>query len=116
MSPGDDERRPVRGGGGHVGNAQHVETANVPLAPDRMGPRLARRAAAARRFPPVDGRHGDRLAAHDPALNWPPTPRAPGTYGLTPDEIRREAQRLEALLWQDWEVREVIAAPGPVAA
>jgi hypothetical protein len=77
---------------------------------------MRRRAAAARRLPAVDGRHGDGLAARDPALTWPPTPRIPSTYGMTPDEIRHEAERLLSDGWQTWEIVVILAPPELVAA
>jgi hypothetical protein len=80
-----------------------------------VGPALRRRADAARRHPALEGRHGDRLAAHDPALPWPPTPRTPSTYGLSPDEIRREAERLLASGWQTWEIVDTLAPPAMAA-
>lgn len=76
---------------------------------------LRRRAAAARRLPAVDGRHGDGLAARDPALTWPPAPRIPSTYGMTPDEIRREAERLLASGWASWEIVCTLVSPEQAA-
>lgn len=77
---------------------------------------LRRRAVAARRLPALDGRHGGTLAALDPALTWPPAPRTPSTYSLSDDERRDYARALIASGWDSWEVRQVLAAPEPVAA
>lgn len=77
---------------------------------------LRRRADAARRLPPVVGRHGPPLAAYDPALPWPPAPRTPSTYGMTPAELRREAGRLLSAGWLTWEIVAALAPPTEVAA
>ncbi len=77
---------------------------------------LRRRADAARRLEPVDGRWGADLNALDPALPWPPAPRTPSTYGLSPDEIRHEAERLMRTGWQQWEIVATLARPEPVTA
>lgn len=77
---------------------------------------LRRRADAAYRLEPLEGRYGQCLAAHDPALDWPPAPRTPSTYGMTPDERRCYAKRLMAKGWQAWEVRAVLVDPERVAA
>ncbi len=73
------------------------------------------RGAAARRLPAIAARHGSGLAAHDPLLPWPDSPRAPSTFGLTDDERRREAVRLLAIGWARWEVAAVLAAPKSAA-
>ena len=69
-----------------------------------------RRAAAARRCVPVEDRYGPDLAARDPWLEWP-VPLGPRTYGLSPAERRREAERLLEAGWGDWEVVAVLASP-----
>ncbi len=77
---------------------------------------LRRRADAAHRLEPLAGRWGERLAAHDPSLTWPPAPRSPSTFGMTPVEIRHEAERLLSAGWQRWEVRATLARPEMAAA
>jgi len=86
-----------------------VTGASVPVS-------QRRRHAAALRLEPLAGRHGGTLAAYDPWLPWPPAPRTPSTFGMTPDEIRAEAERLLAAGWSRSEVRAVLAPPEPVAA
>lgn len=108
--PGDspnDERRPVAGGGGHV-EAGQADSRSV--LPNRAAV-LRRRAEAAARLGPVDGRHGPTLAALDPLLSWPPRPRMPLTYGLTRAELRHEAERLVESGWVGWEVVAVLVSP-----
>lgn len=120
MSPPTAQRRPLAG-------AAKVVQADEATADAIPGPRdnpprhavsaaLRRRADAAHRLEPVDGRWGERLAARDPALPWPPAPRSPSTYGMTPDEIRWHAADLMASGWQRYEIAAVLAPPGLVAA
>jgi len=77
---------------------------------------LRRRADAARRLEPVDGRHGPDLGARDPVACWPPASRGPSTYGLSSDERRHEAERLLAAGWAGWEVVAVLVDPEAAAA
>ena len=72
---------------------------------------MRNRVAAAVRLPPLPGRHGRTLAAYDPDLTWPPAPRSPSTYGLSPDERRHEAERLLASGWAGHEVARVLVSP-----
>lgn len=72
---------------------------------------LGRRATAARRLEPLDGRYGPDLGARDPLESWPPAPRTPGRYGLTDDELRAEADRLLASGWASWEIVATLARP-----
>lgn len=71
---------------------------------------LRRRADAARRLPPLEGRHGPDLGARDPLASWP-TGREPSTFGLTGDELRAEAERLVASGWGCWEIRATLVRP-----
>lgn len=83
---------------------------NLPRHAD-LGAGLRRRADAARRLGSIDGRHGGLLAALDPALTWPPAPRQPSTFGLAPDERRREVERMVATGWYRWEIVAVLVSP-----
>jgi len=76
---------------------------------------LRGRADAARRHPPLDGRHGRVLAAFDPALSWPPAPRLPSTYGMTDDERRCYAAYLMESGWLTWEIVRTLAPPAMAA-
>ncbi len=81
----------------------------------RLAVVLRGRADAARRHPPLQGRHGPAIAAYDPALPWPPAPRSPSTYSLSIDELCAEAERLVVAGWHRWEVRATLARPELVA-
>lgn len=70
-----------------------------------------RRAAAARRCVPVEGRYGPTLAARDPLLAWSSVPRWPGTFGLSGPERAREAARLLEAGWASWEIACVLVDP-----
>lgn len=75
---------------------------------------LRRRAAAARRLEPLDSRHGLDLGARDPIASWP-TRCGPSTYGMTPGEIRREAERMLAGGWASWEIVCTLVSPEQAA-
>jgi hypothetical protein len=42
-----------------------------------------------------------------------PAPRRPGTYGLSPEDVRAEGNRLVAAGWDVAEVVQVLALPAP---
>jgi hypothetical protein len=71
---------------------------------------LRRRADAARRLEPVEGRHGPHLGARDPAACWP-SQRGPSTFGMTDDERRCYAAYLIEGGWQQWEIVATLTPP-----
>jgi hypothetical protein len=119
MTPSNGGGRP---GSRPVVTADHTPAAGSPVTSKddtrdgrRRATQLHKRAAAARRCPPLPGRHGSSLAVHDGYLPWPPGPRKPSTFSLTPMERRREAERLLASGWESWEVA-LVFVPADVAA
>jgi len=81
-----------------------------------VGPALRRRADAAHRLEPLEGRRGADPGARDPALTWPPAPRTPSTFGLSDNELRSHAKDLVASGWSTQEIQQVLSRPEPVAA
>ncbi len=77
---------------------------------------LRRRADAAHRLEPLEGRWGGSLGARDPAAPWPPAQRTPSTFGLSNNELRRHAATLVASGWSTREIQQVLSRPEPVAA
>lgn len=75
---------------------------------------LHRRASAAWRCAPlITGRAG-HLVARDP---WAvDLCSGPGTYGLSPEQLWREATRLHRLGWGIDEIGQVLAVPRPPGA
>ena len=47
---------------------------------------------------------------------YPPSPRRPGTFGLSPEDVRAEFDRLTASGWTPGEVRAVLAVSTPERA
>lgn len=86
---------------------------------------LRRRADAARRMPPLEGRWGPDLGARDPhaswtgpilgPLRWDPA-HAAGRFGLSDGELRAHARYLVDSGFQPWEIVAVLAKPEPVDA
>jgi len=79
-----------------------------------MSADLRRRADAARRLEPLDGRHGPDIGSRDPLATWP-TRRGPSTFSLTPDERRAYASVLLDAGWQAYEICLVLAPPDVAA-
>lgn len=68
-----------------------------------IGSQLVRRRQAALRLPTLEGGRHDPLEHHT-------TPDSPGTFGLTADELRSEANRLALREgWQLWEIAARLA-------
>lgn len=78
----------------------HAETASATAEAASAVPEQLRRRTAALRTPPLPcGQHRDPLLCEA-------APPAPSTYGLTPGELRAEADRLTA---RGWSVAEITA-------